>query len=302
MLASSNHNSRRYFGGGALVGLALFLAGPGAACEVVIRQEPMPVLLDYNPFAPVLARAMLGMEFENRAETDCALELAFLDQNNLPAPDFELGGVKVGFLPRESSGIRRTELTTNTYQLSVPAKSTVRAEFDAAVLENRVIDPGRYSIELRIRVQEPQAQPLFSIPVSLVLTSAPRAQLNIAGAAGAFGSGSSVETVDFGEAETGAVRRAFLQVRANAISTVAFESENHGRLAHVELGRNASAIRYHMDVDGERVLLDERATVQVDPPRTLEGVSLPLTFTLGPIGGVMSGRYRDLITVTINPN
>lgn len=301
MSASSKHLGLR--AAATTAAAALTLVGGGAfACDISLAEPPGPVLLDYNPFAPVLERALLGMEFRNASLSECALEIVFTDTGGQPFPDFELGGAVVAFQPRTSSGLRRTELTTHNYSLNVPAEGSARAEFDVAVRQAIVIAPGHYTIELRVMVQEAAQPPLIVIPVTLILTSAPRAQINIAGAAGVFGSGSSLETVDFGEAETGATRRAFLQVRANSASTVTFDSEHRGRLAHVDVGADASRLAYRLDVDDEPVDLTSIAHLPIDPPRTLEGISLPMTLTLGPVEGAMSGRYRDTITITVNPD
>lgn len=58
---------------------------------------------------------------------------------------------------------------------------------------------------------------------------------------------------------------------------------------------------YSLELDGAPVDLTELWTRRINPPRTLEGISLPMDFTLGEITGQMSGRYEDLITIDVTP-
>lgn len=287
---------------GVAAGVFLALAGPAVACDLVVESPPA-VRIEYNPFAVGESTGPLDIEFQNRSDAACELSLRLVDDIGDPQPVIDLGGVAVEFRPREASGLFRRDVEPGVFLLSVAGNETVRAEIDAAVVHNAVVEAGDHGADLRLAVLGPGGEPAVpTVPLHLILRSAPRAQVNIAGSAGAFGSGSSVEVVDFGLAATGVTRRVFVQVRANAESTLTVRSQHHGVMRHLEMGEAGTVVAYALELDGQPVDLSETWTRLVDPPRTLEGVSLPMDFTLGSVTGQMSGRYEDLITIDISPN
>lgn len=304
MSAKSAHcRSRRY---GLALGAAILLTSltsvQAKACEVS-AENPDAVLIDYNPFAIGTSTGPLDVTFVNRSDTACELRLRLVDDVGDPLSEVSVGSVVVTFVPRESSGLLQRGTEPGVFQLTVGPNATLRAELDASVVRNAVVEAGEHGADLYLSISGPDDQPLLPrIPVRLVLKSTPRAQVNIAGGAGAFGSGSTVEVIDFGIAATGVTRRAFLQVRANAKSNLTVRSEHRGVMRHVEGGEVGSSVPYGLELDGLVVDLAEAWTHPVDPPRTLDGISLPLDFTLGEVGPQMSGEYKDLITIDITPN
>lgn len=284
-----------------LAGLLAF-ASSAAACDLAV-ETPAAVRIEYNPFAVGASSGPVDVVFQNRSDTACELKLLLVDDVGDPLPAVTLGGAVVGFRPREASGLLRRDTEPGAFILTVAADSTTRAEMDALVLHDAVVEAGQYQGDLRLLIQSADGEPAPPpVPLRVILQSVPRAQVNIAGASGAFGSGSSVEVIDFGLAATGAARRAFLQVRANTRSTVSIRSEHHGVMRHLEMDETGSVVAYQLELDGEPVDLTRVWTRSVDPPRTLAGVDFPLDFTLGTISGQMSGRYEDLVTIDITPN
>lgn len=282
--------------------LCLTLPVQAAACDLLV-ETPQAVRIEYNPFAVGASTGPLDITFQNRSDSICELRLRLVDDIGDPRPVIDLGGVVVEFRPREASGLFRRDLEPGVFLLSVAGNETVRAEIDAAVMHNAVVAAGDHEAELRLAIQTPGGEPAApTIPLNVILRSAPRAQVNIAGSAGAFGSGSSVEVVDFGLAATGVSRRVFVQVRANAESTLSVKSQHHGVMRHLDMGEAGTVVAYLLELDGQPVDLSDAWTRRVDPPRTLDGVSLPLDFTLGAVAGQMSGRYEDLLTIDISPN
>lgn len=284
------------------VGLVLCLASSARACELA-AEAPEAVRIEYDPFAVGSSSGPLDLQFENRSDTACKLRLRLTDDLGEPRATIVLGGAIVEFRPRESSGLLRRDLEPGVFLLDITAGQTVRAEVDALVVQNAVVDAGEHQTDLRLAVEGTDGSAAIpAVPLHVILHSAPRAQVNIAGSAGAFGSGSSVEVVDFGLAATGVKRRVFVQVRANAESTLSVKSEHRGVMRHLEMGEAGTVVAYLLELDGESVDLSRDWTRLVDPPRTLAGVSLPLDFTLGAVSGQMSGRYEDLLTIDIWPN
>jgi hypothetical protein len=279
-------------------------SSPGAkACALVLIQDPGTVIIDYNPFAIGPSAGALSLKLKNQGENDCDLRLSFVHESGGLADNLALGGVGMQFRPRESSGVRASDITPGTFNLLVPKDTTAEAQFDAATVIDVVPEAGTYAADIKLLVQDAEGNPLLpSIPVRVQLVSTPRAQLGLAGAAGAFGSGSSVEVVDFGDAVTGATRNIFVQVRANAPSTLTIKSEHRGTMRRLGDVTTESNLPYAIQLDGEAVDLAAPWARAIDPPRTLAGASLPMLFTLGTVNDQMAGRYQDVVTIDISPN
>lgn len=272
------------------------------ACDLALVQGTPTARIEYNPFAVAPTPGALDVTLENRGEAECDLRLSFTDETGIEVTSVVLGGVEVRFRPRESSGVVAADVKKAVFQYPLAAGVKGVAQLDAIVAQGAVAEAGEYGVDLRLVVRNEDGTELIApIPVRLLLQSTPRAQLNLAGAAGAFGEGLSVEVVDFGEAVTGATRRIFVQVRANAPSILSIKSEHQGVMHRVEEVENATVVPYVVELDGQSVDLAGLWTKEIDPPRTLAGVSLPMNFILGQINGQMSGRYEDLITIDVSP-
>jgi hypothetical protein len=286
-----------------LAALALFAGGTTAeACDLALVEGTQTARIEYNPFALAPTPGALDVGLVNNGESECDLRLSFTDETGIEVTYVVLGEVEVRFRPRESSGVQAADVQKGVFQYHLDAGSKGVAQLDAAVVRGAVADAGEYGVDLRLVIRNTDGTELISpVPVRVVLQSTPRAQLNLAGAAGAFGEGSSVEVVDFGEAITGATRQIFVQVRANAPSVLSIKSEHGGVMRRVEEAENATVVPYAVELAGEAVDLTALWTKEVDPPRTLAGLSLPMNFILGLINGQMGGRYEDLITIDVSP-
>lgn len=285
-----------------LGGVLAALAAPAMACDLAVLDGPRTVRIEYNPFAVGPSAGALDLRLENRGETACDLRLSFTDDVGTEVVSLALGGVGVEFRPREASGLQTAEVQNNVFQYQLAPGAKGEAQLDAVVMRGAVADAGEYGVDLRLLVKDKDGKELSApIPVRVILQATPRAQLNLAGAAGAFGTGSSVEVVDFGEAAVGVERRIFLQVRANTLATVSIVSANGGVLKRIEKAQNATALPYAVELDGASVDLSRLWIKEIDPPRTLAGISIPMTFVLGDIGGAMEGRYADVLTIDISP-
>jgi len=272
------------------------------ACDLALVEGAQTARIEYNPFAVAPTLGALNVALENKGENQCDLRLSFTDETGIEVTSIVLGGVEVGFRPRESSGVQMADVQKGVFQYDLGAATRGVAQLDAVVVRGAVADAGEYGVDLRLLVRNLDGVELMSpIPVRVVLQSTPRAQLNLAGAAGAFGEGLSVEVVDFGEAITGVTRQIFVQVRANAPSVLTIKSEHGGVMHRVEKAENATVVPYTVELAGEPVDLTALWTKEIDPPRTLAGVSLPMNFVLGLVDGQMGGRYEDLITIDVSP-
>jgi len=296
-------SGRGVFWRSAVLAAALLgFASAAEACDLALVQGAQTARIEYNPFAVAPTPGALDVTLENRGETECDLRLSFTDETGIEVTSVVLGGIEVRFRPRESSGVLAADVKKAVFQYLLAPETKGVAQLDAIVARGAVAEAGEYGVDLRLLVRNLDGVELIApIPVRLLLQSTPRAQLNLAGAAGAFGEGLSVEVVDFGEAVTGATRRIFVQVRANAPSILSIKSEHQGVMHRVEEVENATVVPYAVELDGQSVDLTGLWTKEIDPPRTLAGVSLPMNFILGQINGQMSGRYEDLITIDVYP-
>lgn len=273
------------------------------ACELRLARAPATVRIDYDPFAIARPPGRLDLELVNDGGEPCELELRLLDVNGQPLRSLDLGGAGVGFRAREGSALAAGDPQPNRFRLVLAPGAATTAQLDAFVGTEAVVEAGEHRAIIRAEIGPESGPPLIRIdPLEVVLASPPRAQMNIAGVAGAFGSSDSVGVIDFGDGRTGSVKRAFLQVRANTQSRLTFQSEHAGTLRRPGSLSEESVIDYSVTLDGRPVDLRHASTHDVDPPRDLAGVSLPLEFQLGVVGHQMAGRYEDLLTISISPN
>lgn len=280
------------------------LAGSAHAqdCDVTLVRAPEEVRIAYDPFSLTRIAGRIDLQFANGSAEPCDLEIVVLDDVQTPVSEVRPGGVEVEFRPREGAAVTRDSARPGVFSFQLPAKSEFRAELDALPVGDAIAEAGEHQVDIRVEVRRRQGDPLLpQFPLRVLLVAPPRAQVNVAGAAGAFGSGSTVEVIDFGDAVTGAVKRAFLQIRANTRATVTFVSEHEGVMRHVELGEKVPPFPYAVALDGAPLDLSKPIDVEVETPRTLAGTSLPLDFTLGELAGQVAGRYQDVITIDITP-
>jgi hypothetical protein len=277
-------------------------AAPSQACQLRVVKTPEQVRIPFDPFAVSRTAGRLDVELENSGETACELEMVVNDAAGTPIRLVRPAGVEVEFRPREGSAIRRDSTRPGVFTFLIPPKTATRAELDAVALSEGVTEPGDHRADIQLELRRPNGDLYASrLPLAVVLSTPARAQANIAGAAGAFGTGASVDVIDFGPAVTGATKRAFLQVRANTKAKVTINSENKGRLLHEEYGEKAPVFTYALSLDQTPVDLTAVAVRELTVPRTLEGASLPMDFVLGEFAGQMAGTYKDIVTIDIAP-
>ncbi len=306
MSATSRSACRRQAGLLAAV-IAAVLATAEAAradpCDLRLARDPAPVRIDYDPFAFTRPPGQLDLDLINVGDGRCDLELRLLAVDGQPLRTLDLAGVALEVRLREGGAGGATRLDPNRFTLSVPPGAAATVAFDLAVMADGVAEAGEHHSAFRAEIVSSGGAPVVRIgPIDVVLASPPRAELTIAGAAGAFGSSSSVEVIDFGEARPGAVRRAFLQIRANTQSRLTFRSENAGSMRRVGATEDEAGIDYRVVLDGEPLDLRHQIVRRVDPPRTVQGQSFALNFELGSVTAQRSGHYEDLLMIDIDPN
>lgn len=269
-------------------------------CTLQISQTPPSVRIDYDPFVPATAPARMVFRIRNPTGEACEADLAIVDTPGLAVVRQSVGLTGLGLEIRPDAGVSRAT-EASLFHVSVPAAETLEATFDVAVIEDAVVQAGHYVQPLTLELRQPGSAVAYDrAPIVIDVTALPRAQLNLSGSRGAFGSGTSVSVVDFGDAETGKTRQLFVQTRTNSAARLTFTSANRGKLALQGGGSETGALDYAVTFEGSRLDLAQVATRDVDPPRTYAGQSYDLVLTLGEVRGARAGLYSDELTIEIS--
>lgn len=271
-----------------------------ADCTLQISQAPPAVRLDYDPFVPATAPARMVFRIHNPGGDPCEADLALVDAPGVAIvrPSVGLTGLTLELRPE--ANVTRSTVPSVFHVVAAPDQ-TLEVTFDVVVVEDAVVQAGLYSQPLTLELRQQGAGIAYDrAPVVIDLRALPRAQMNLSGSRGAFGSGASVSVVDFGDAETGKTRQLFVQTRTNSAARLTFKSANRGRLVLQTAGNEVGSLDYAVAFDGNRLDLSEIATRDVDPPRTYAGQSYDLTLTLGTVGGARAGLYSDELTIEIS--
>ncbi len=291
-------------------GLALLLmaglwGGAGAAeqtdCAPVIQRATADSLR-YDPFAPREISGNLVIEIVNIGSEVCRLSLgidaANGDRLQLRGPG---GSIAYRLRPRRDGFDSGPGPFARNLDVAVGAGGTTRLNLAIEVAPGVVVPPGPYGDLLQLRLFGRDGAPVGSEEdVRLDLDVIPQAQANIAGSAGRFGGGPTFGVIDFGTLETGERRRAIVQVRANTEVRIRVRSEHGGELQHVQ-HPDLPGIPYSARFDGMAVDLAAVAELARRPPQRLAGIGYPLDLTIGHVGDRFAGRYRDTLTISIEP-
>lgn len=291
-----------------LLPVLLLLLSPRAAaqtCSPDVAEAPDTAVIEYDPFLPGATVREIAFALSNPSDEECVIDLAILDGAEQPARVFPVPGTTMLLEVRPGDGERGLVPRTvpGVYRATLAPTAVTRFVLDALVVQDAVPEAGSHRTPLTFELREPDQVALVGDAWRsvVIVRSPPRAQLNITGASGSFGTGRTVSTVDFGAAETGATRRIFLQVRANTPSQIVVESANGGVLRRTSDADRTPPIPYEVALDGTVIDLSSMVVVPRDPPRTVDGESISMDFRLGTLGGQMAGRYEDEVTIEFSP-
>ena len=268
------------------------LSSPLAACEVGLEEALQPVVVTYEPFGFVPEAGITEITLRNEGE-ESDLDL-FFRPGAFGAPEpFTVTGELVG------TARPLSRVDEDRYRLTLPQGEAARIVFTARVSALGVPEPGTRDLTYQLDVLDTgTGLPCLEdavLPVRITVPS--RAQVNIAGAAGRFVDGPDLYTLDLGTLTTGLTARVAVQLRANGDAALSVVSENAGRLVH-ETVPDAS-VPYALVLDGRALDLSAESVVPAPPARSEAGVSLPLDVVVGEVPALPSGRFRDLVTITI---
>lgn len=288
-----------------LIGLGVFSLCTAAAaqaedCQLRIEGIPPSVQIDYDPFVLATAPARMAFRVHNPTDSVCQADLALVGMARNPLNRLEMARTGLKLELRPAQAVSRSPVPA-IFALKLAGGETTEASFDVAVTDDAVVPSGRYSEPMTLELRQPGSGVAYErAPVVFDLISLPRAQMNLSGSRGDFGTGASVSVVDFGPAQTGKQRQLFVQTRANNPARLTFRSANQGRLKLMGQGDEARSLDYSVAFDGHALDLKQTAVRNIDPPRTFAGQSFDLILTLGRVEGAQAGTYNDELTIEIS--
>lgn len=277
---------------------------PARACDAILVPVASTMRLDYDPFAFANTTGMWTFDVESREAQACDADLALVDPAHVAQSVIAIGttGVAVTVEPGNGDIALAPTATPGVWRMRLDPGRRMRLTLAARITQDAIAPAGESIADLAIELREPGsvATSAAALPVSIVLATIPRAQMNIVGAAATFGEGARITQVDFGILETGASRRVFLQVRANGQARLSIASAHAGRLRRDEGSAEEEGIGYSAQFDGAIVDLTRPWAAVIAPPHSIAGASLPLDLVLGTVGPRLAGRYADVLTIELS--
>jgi hypothetical protein len=292
--------------------LVMGLAGhyPNAiasACELSISNISAIPNVVYDPFEGVARSANYSVEFRNAGATNCSVGLAIASQPAGATRTFANGANELRYVLEWPGGaVFVNSLTSPLGAVAVPAGGTKSVTLRVRVPAGLIAPAATYSGLLTFRAYRVAPGPSIAVGTDRTATAGAtveaRAQVNIAGSSGNFGSPFALERMDFGALSAGSSRNAIVQVRATSSVAITIASQNRGRLKHTVLTSDAG-VPYAMQLDGAAIDLGATSsTLSRSPPITLDGVNYPMNLQIGAVAGRPAGDYRDTLTVSVAPN
>ena len=225
----------------------------------------------------------------------CTLGLAIGGQS------FSLNGTSLPFTIKAIGGSPSFDNNTGAPStITVPSDGQVELQ---ALLNGPVFAPaGTYTAPLQFQLFN-NGTPVGNVyTYNLAISVQAKAQINIAGSSGSFGSGGTVDKVDFGELETGESRTVYVQLLSNADVNVSFSSQNGLKLLHT-VAPDRTPIAYTATFNGSGLPLTSPGAiykVSKAADTSMMGSSLPLTLTVGAVKDNIAGTYKDIITIDVD--
>ena len=126
------------------------------------------------------------------------------------------------------------------------------------------------------------------------------AQINIAGTSSSFGNSYGIDTIDFGDLETGKTQTVFIQLRGNSPMRMNIESANNGEMRHETIA-GATGIDYTLGILGSTFKPVAARNFNGLLSSGLFGTNIPMTLVIQDVSNRAAGRYSDVLTISIEP-
>lgn len=295
---------RRALGLLAVLVAALLVSAPAhAACNGALTAGTAPSV-SYDPFS---GDATVAATVTTNRTGSCTPALNITGSGTSPNRVVSSSGSTIAYtISNPGSSIYQNSATASLPVTSANNQS-VQQTLTFKIAASQVVNAGTYTDTITIRFFDggvqisPQNGQVTSLTMQVTVTVPSKSQVNIAGSSGTFGT-FSITTLDFGELAQNAVRNAFVQVRSTAAVDITVTSANSGSLKRVG-STYQSTVAYSLSLNGTALALSTGPkSINVNPPRTVDGTSLPLAITLtGATTGLPAGTYQDVLTVDVVP-
>ena len=279
-------------------------AGQGeAACSVSAESvTPISAVL-YDPFSPVQQTIDLNLRLRNSGDS-CVARLYLRPGSG--QTDLASGADRLRYrLDGESGGGLAQAAELGPFTVRMPADGTADLLVRAIIAPQQIVPPGAYGDELALRGDTDAGGDIdLSRRVLRLRAEVPaRAEMSISGtaAAGLTAADLAPVSIDFPNAATGQTERVFVNVWSNGSVMVSLSSDNGGLLRHVQ-DVQLPPIPYSARFNGQPLALGTVSAFRETPPMTLAGGSYELAVTLGDTAKKFAGRYRDVISVSVDQN
>jgi hypothetical protein len=277
-----------------------------ATCNVSISNiSPIPNVV-YDPFEGVARSVNYTVTFSNAGPDTCSVGLAISSPPVGTLRTFKNGTNSLRYVLEWPGGaVFANSITSPLGTVAVNAGGTQSVTLRVKVAAGLIAPAATYSDLLTFRAYRTGSSPIVQVGTDRTATAGAvveaRAQVNIAGTSGTFGSPFALDRIDFGTLASGTSRNAIVQVRATSPVSITVASLNHGRLKHKVLTSD-SGVPYAMQLDGASVdLSGTSSTLSRNPPITLDGINYPMNLQIGTVTGRPAGEYQDTLTINVSP-
>jgi hypothetical protein len=289
-----------------VIALAAFGAATPAfaACELAGASSPASAHVTYDPFSPAQRMLEFTLTVRNEGTAGCQARLYLRPLTGAATLVHNGNRLLLQFDGQRGTGSAQAgEL--DPFVTMVPAGGRADIAVRAILPAQQVVPPGLYSGTFQLR-GDAEDGTMFMTGASGVVFEAnvlARAEMSISGTAAVNVSAASMApaALEFPNARTGQSERVFVNVWSNGSVVVSLTSRNGGVLRHT--GQDAlPTIAYTASFHGRPLALGAVSTFEETPPLSLSGASYELNVTLGDVANRYAGRYRDVITVTVDEN
>ncbi|MFT3809658.1 MAG: hypothetical protein QM698_07040 [Micropepsaceae bacterium] len=275
------------------------MADKAEACVVVTPVSPGQVVYDPTSDFPYKEKLKVAV----RASSGCG-----------QGPEARIGDFSIGFVAKTGQAMQFQILGNGnllgTSAATAPMQSfdlsntdTAILEFDLKIERGQPVMTSQLEFDIVYRTEDAACEgiacnspvSLETLPIALPVEPIRIFSLSVAGAARG--------SVDFGDMATGQQRRVMLSLAATAPYRIFFDSQNDQNLV---IGDGTSLrpedrVPYNIALNG--VGVSEAAPYSNAAPFGTGGISLDaqLDFTIADAEGKRAGKYRDVLTITIEP-
>lgn len=299
---------RRALGMLAVLAAALLVSAPAFACNGALTAGTAPSV-SYDPFSG--EATVTATVNATKSNNSCTPALIITGSGTSPNRVVTLSGSTLAYTVSNPSGTIYQNSASSSLNITIPSNNRPAAQtLTFKVAASQVVNAGTYTDTLTIKMVDsgagnaqlsPISGQVTSLTMAVTVTVPSKSQVNIAGSSGTFGT-FSITTLDFGELAQNAVRNAFVQVRSTAAVQITVTSANSGSLKRVG-STFQSTVAYSLSLNSTALALSTGPqSINVNPPRTIDGTNLPLAITLtGATTGLPAGTYQDVLTVDVVP-